>query len=64
MELVLTLQDWIAVTTSLMAALSPAYLLIWQMKRHIAKLTMFIEHCPYCKKGDRNKMEIIEQEEL
>jgi len=64
MELVLTLQDWIAVTTSLMAALSPAYFLIWQMKVHIANLSAFVSHCPYCKKGNKDEIDFDEEKRL
>ncbi len=48
-EILFTIQDWITITTALMAAMSPAYYYLWRMNEHMAKLSTIISRCPYCK---------------
>jgi len=47
--LFLSLQDWITITTAIMAAMSPAYYYLHKTSLHIAELATIVKRCPYCK---------------
>jgi hypothetical protein len=51
MTIIVSLEEWLAITSSLMIALSPIYWSAMRIEKQITRLSTIVEGCPYCSRN-------------
>ena len=61
-EIIFSLNTWITLTSALVAAATPFYILLWKLKdslektnMHLMEISTIVSHCPICQRIGRKE---------